>query len=147
MREIKLRAWHKKDGVMLPVDAIDFGEKWVSHEAVSVAGRHAPDFDRLSWLDEVELMQYTGLKDKDGVEMYEGDIVSWLGYGEDTDWMEETEQGRDVVTMDRFPYYWLKNEEHEWGEGLIYPENVTVIGNVHETPELLEKGATSGATY
>jgi uncharacterized phage protein (TIGR01671 family) len=69
------------------------------------------------------LMQYTGLKDKNGVEIYEGDIVRFL----DID-------GVDSVT------------EVEFREGGFYPFapdfihwcNVEVIGNIYENPELLE---------
>ena len=92
--------------------------------------------------------EYTGLHDKNGKEIYEGDIVKQM----DIDWdktssdtepvnyvMKETM--RDVVTMDRFPCYWLKNEHFGYeGEDLIANEDCEIIGNIYENPELLKGG-------
>lgn len=39
----------------------------------------------------------------------------------------------DIATMDRFPTYWLKNEDFGWeGEDLQVPKNWVIIGNIHE---------------
>jgi uncharacterized phage protein (TIGR01671 family) len=100
------------------------------------------------WNIDMVLMQFTGLKDNKGKEIYEGDIVKQM----DIDWdktpddaepanyvMKETM--RDVVTMERFPCYWLKNEHFGYeGEDLVADENCEVIGNIYENPELLKGG-------
>lgn len=68
MREIKFRAWDTMLKRMYQVDGIDFGiDAWYSEDGDhhhSENGRVVP-------------MQYTGLKDKNGNEIYEGDILWW----------------------------------------------------------------------
>ncbi len=79
-------------------------------------------------LDEVKegnlaLMQYTGLKDKNGKEIYERDIVEW-----------EAEMGRttikmkDIITWD--DAYTLRDSEEM--------ETIEIIGNIYENPELIK---------
>ena len=65
MREIKFRAWdlvHKK---MIQVKSLEFGVG-ITHQN-----------DDMGDIDGYLLMQYTGLKDKNGKEIYDGDIVQW----------------------------------------------------------------------
>ena len=75
-----------------------------------------------------ELMQYTGLRDKNGTEIYEGDIVH-----------EHDEWGEDGRFEVEFSYngFWLKyREANEFGFG--DPDEMEVIGNIFENPELLK---------
>ena len=67
--------------------------------------------------------QYTGLKDKNWVEIYEGDVLECL------DWYQATvEYDSTTATYDPF-WCW---ENSEWGE------SVKIKGNIYENPELLE---------
>ena len=121
MREIKFRAWLGKEERMYEPMRLHF----------------VPDGKLLvevpNWLttweypEDVKLMQYTGIKDKNGKEIYEGDIV---------------------ITGERFIGHVVYSVDEEDGsaEWLIdtgdYNECLTtplkVIGNIYENPELLE---------
>jgi uncharacterized phage protein (TIGR01671 family) len=95
---------------------------------------------------------FTNLHDKNGVEIFEGDVVAVMGSecskcpakDENGDCQCDTEcpvieKERDVVTMERFPIFWLENEEFGYeGEDLQSPQNCEIIGNIHENPELLK---------
>ncbi|PGU29628.1 hypothetical protein COD66_23270 [Bacillus cereus] len=70
MREIKFRAWDKFSEEMIIVTEIDFFNKVIT---ALFRGHLENKYE----FDEVELMQFTGLLDKNGKEIYEGDIVRY----------------------------------------------------------------------
>ena len=124
MREIKFRAWDGEKKRML------YGFDVNEHHAKQCP--HWWGFDSGYIGDEevfrVKYMQYTGLKDKHGKEIYEGDIVQ-------NDDMSDGAVGvvefRDGCFLDTKNWY----EEHN----NIYAKNSEIIGNIYENPELVEQ--------
>ena len=81
--------------------------------------------------DEVELMQSTGLKDKNGKEVFVGDIIKCTRGCLHEVYIEKEYGGTFIGGM---PAVYLKG----LGEGYAWTEHEEIIGNIYENPELLE---------
>ena len=114
MREIKFRVWKKNTNEMFyDVQNDYYFETFINSKRF-------------------ELMQYTGLKDKNGKEIYEGDILKF------TDCLDEfmpfTKKISDVYWFNEYSRFAMRNTEMN----LSYLLESEVIGNIHENPELLK---------
>lgn len=138
MREIKFRAWDKTDHewykknpnlsrMTYYANPVVYDDGWLQFDSVGqdAIGDHPQD--------RFVLMQFTGLKDKNGKEIYEGDIVKGSAF-EDGDlhigevaWLD---CGFDIVGIETEGE---SNDLLDW----TLANNVEIIGNIYENPELL----------
>lgn len=119
-RELKFRAWDKTNRRIFVAHAINFN-KGIVYEVIEVGTQRDP-------FSKVELMQFTGLKDKNGKEIYEGDIVEDNGYRLRYQIIFEDGEFR----LDGKTSFSLR--------GIVpFLNDYEIIGNIYENPELLEK--------
>ena len=120
-REIKFRAYHKERKEIFEIASIDFEEKKaaLSNGVIKLLN---VDFKQF------ELLQYTGVKDKNGKEIYEGDIII-CKYGPqiamEVKWVDEGFRTLGKYDGDNYVGFVKNNEE--------------VIGNIYENKNLLEE--------
>lgn len=112
-RPIKLRIWRPIEGAMMYLTSL-------------VSTPDEPDFNKNGGL-----MQFTGLHDKNGKEIWEGDIISHdKTRGVVVVWNEEI-AGWDVEFQDNYK---------TWGSlPDFFPGEIQIIGNIYENPELLKQ--------
>jgi uncharacterized phage protein (TIGR01671 family) len=136
MREIKFRAWHNSAKEMLFEDLSGDVFKWYNEK------------------QPVKIMQYTGLKSKSGVEIYEGDVVKFKR----NPFQEHCGKISFSPAMCRFSVYVLETKKfcedykdglngvyglHDGGLGgdddALGTNELEVIGNIYENPKLLKE--------
>ncbi len=121
MREIKFKIWDKKFGHFVDAD-----DTRLNPANGNICGKlsngHVPD-----WV----ILQYTGLKDKNNIDLYYGDIIDHNGDRYVIDWVAP----EFVLTFLGHPV----ESHHMW---IDFDEETSChfecIGNIHETPELLK---------
>ena len=126
MREIKFRAWDKDANKMYVVGRLE----WL-HEEISEVQRDKSRGWTNDTISNYIIMQYIGLKDKNGKEIYEGDIV-------DIDCSKEYQ--RDVKGIIKFSYgsfNVVDEKEIHYSFGEI-PDEIFIIGNIHENQEVIK---------
>lgn len=126
MRKIKFRAWLKEKKIIGEVLGID-----ILHKEIFFSNEDVNCYEHTDFKD-IELMQYTGLKDMREKEIYEGDIVKL-----------RANHGIGVIKY-----------SDEWGAFVVeyikprplvvlgmnyYKEDIEVIGNIYENPELIKE--------
>ena len=139
--EIKLKAWQKFHKKMIDVTEIRFDGSGKIKSVSTYNENQCPRSITYSDINEdfrlerdgescLKLLQYTGLKDKNGVEIYEGSIIRFvLGDYNIREYVEE------VVYSDGA--FWCGN----WllFDAKMNDDNLEVLGNIYENPELLKE--------
>ena len=129
MREIKFRAW---DGI----EMLDIYQIQTRASGIAVYYLKGGFFNgrRLTKIDNPLLMQYTGLKDKNGNDVYEGDLLH----------NDDPEYGVGVIEFSSKYNGWILNDNYdETGADdltVILNNDYKIIGNIYENPELLNNG-------
>lgn len=118
----KFRAWDRIKKRMFLVLEIDYENELVSDET----------YWNTTPFDDVKLMQSTGLRDKNGVEIYEGDIVRFTL----TDGFSYITIEDGVVTYKLCAFY-VVNRLGEYLISDIYTNDIEVIGNIYENLSLI----------
>lgn len=137
-RVIRFRVWDIETKTMSHPFAL-FGEFTLMgavHDWQSEMGNKGDS--SLMALNDLEIMQFTGLKDKNGKEIYEGDIVMFL----DRDWADyEKDTKRLPVAYENDGFILKDTTENKYGEFYTYPlhkdfgrDRFEVIGNIYEPP-------------
>ncbi|WP_457998270.1 YopX family protein [Enterococcus faecium] len=125
----KFRAWDKKTETIQEIESISFKEKKLVIDQKSVTWFNS---DYIRSFDEVELMQSTGVKDKNGVDVYQGDIIRCTrGCPHEVIWLEEY----GGTFFGGMPAWYLSGLSN----GYAWTGREEVIGNIYENSELLEE--------
>ena len=135
MREIKFRAWDKERKFIF----------YPTKFEVSTIGtiKKVFHFEIDNNYESEILMQYTGLKDKNGKEIYEGDIVEILNYKQV--WKHKEPEGnwkRFFVEWNQNTYAfnneWIYTPLSRYDINDLMEFDIKIIGNIYENPELLK---------
>ena len=132
MREIKFRAWDKENKIFHYFTLFDIWKniKYPTHVVTN---------NEVYYIKDLPIGQYTGLKDKNGKEIWEGDIIEI-----DDDWKSGEGERGEVMWDEKNAMFRLFCYTKHGGEGWFMAENKTwmklkIIGNIYENPELIEK--------
>lgn len=142
MRDIKFRAWDKYNKKMIQSENIlniCFVRTEHTPNLIACTNRKINYFEEIreqdkKYCNEFELLQYTGIKDKKGKEIYDGDIIYWS--------CDNFKENVVVFWDDEHLRWSIHRIENKLAIDCLYEysdsRGIEVIGNVYENPELLE---------
>lgn len=127
MKELKIKAWLKKEKKMVSIIGIDFNYEYIRY---TEDGNLFNENYKTAEFKNIELLQFTGLKDNGGQELYEADVIKF-------------NDGIDDI-------YGLISYDDEDGTYRVSYENITehlsdlegdfeIVGNIFENPDLHEQ--------
>ncbi|WP_338952390.1 YopX family protein [Fusobacterium nucleatum] len=127
MKEFKMKAWLKKEKKMVAIIGIDFNYEYIRY---TEDGNLFNENYKTAEFKDIELLQFSGAKDKAGQELYEADVIKF-------------NDGIDDI-------YGLISYDDEDGTYRVSYENITehlsdlegdfeIVGNIFENPDLHEQ--------
>ena len=120
MRDHKIRAWDKKNNRMI---------YW------NIFAEFCDNIYYNIWNSEMPRMESTGLKDKNGQEIWEGDVLSFYEIGRMISDVVRYIPERAMFAVGDRPFY----RETDDGTACRYEPWFEIIGNIHENPELINE--------
>jgi len=147
MREIKFRAWYIDEKRFIDEFTLNYIKDSIGNKFFSI---ETPERLNLRIEDGIILMQFTGLKDKNGKEIYEGDIIRYNYHTSNrngnTDftgvieyYSKEIEIHHEETLIVGFLFKgWCDIKEDYWFTKIPDVEDKEIIGNIYKNPELLK---------
>lgn len=135
MNNLKFRAYFEQYERM--IDNIGI----INQNMILVDFTNNGELESIFITDKIHVMQSTGLKDKNGKEIYEGDIVNcgYLFDGSPFDELDEYEEEKGIVKFLNCGFnIKFKNDTNLFIDIMESCEDIEVIGNIYEDKELLE---------
>lgn len=131
MREIKFRGKRIDNGEWVCGYYVYYG--WAGKQKHYIVPEYASDLYAVE-VDQKTVGQYTGLKDMNGKEIYEGDIVERFDHGQVRQlYLVKFDKGCFGASLDNIRFYFLTFDH-------VCTEQVEIIGNIYDNPDLLEGG-------
>ncbi len=151
MRELKFRIWDKEKGEMFLPESQEFiliptHPGWGADRHFTDEKLESHDISYFDWASadliggRYTIMQFTGLLDKNGKEIFEGDILATSNDNPKYDIWKKEERGYSIVHWDESndgwsgtKWHWAKDDDSVYWLGFI-----EVIGNIYEHPDLMK---------
>lgn len=133
MRELKFRVWNNRYNEFVRPDYGLIGFCYPLDGSISVLTTNGEP------MEDCNLEQYTGLKDKNGKEIYEGDIVRTKSCDQPNFYAGAIEMVQQMYLIMNSAHYRDPELTHCEPLGHYCDTELEVIGNIHENPELVKE--------
>ena len=127
MKEFKMKAWLKKENKMVSIIGIDLNYQYIRY---TDDGNLFKDDYKIAEFKDIELLQFTGVKDKAGQEVYEADVIKF------NDGIDDI---YGLISYDDEDAVYCISYENVTEHLLNMAGNFEIVGNIFENPNLHEQ--------